>query len=173
MNDGMANTVRSQAAERIAALTSEACIELWRDYGVAITPGAEGWGVSDEPVLFGVIGFVGDTVRATCLLGAHQRLIEASCRAGNRSRDWIAELSNQLMGRLKMRLLGCGVSVKLTTPLTLSGVRLMPLPRLGHEPMPFASELGSVIVWLELETDPNFVLGAEERLSVAPGDLVF
>jgi hypothetical protein len=169
----MANTLRSQHTERIAGLTSEACVELWRDYGVAITPGAQGWGISDEPVLFGVIGFVGDAVRATCLLGAHQHLIEASCRAGNRSRDWIAELANQLMGRLKMRLLGCGVSVKLTTPLALSGVHLMPLPRLGQEPMTFASELGSVIVWLELETDKDFVLGAEERLSIAPGDLVF
>jgi hypothetical protein len=159
---------------RITSLAADACVALWQDYGVTLTPSTfdDGAG-TDEPVLFGVIGFVGDDVRATCLLGAQQRLIKASGRLGNQPRDWIAELSNQLLGRMKMRLLGCGVSVKLTTPLALSGVRLKPLPRLAGAPLAFASELGSVVVWLEVETAPSFVLPDERPLSVAPGDLVF
>jgi CheY-specific phosphatase CheX len=169
----MANQT-SLFGERITSMTARACVELLKDYGVIMAPGNMMWEASlREPVFFGVIGFVGTGVRGTCLLGAQQRLVEASSRAGNRPRDWVAELTNQLMGRLKMKLLTCGVSVKMTTPLALSGVQLTPLPRLGEEPQAFTSERGSALVWLELETEDGFVLEEEQPLSVQPGDLVF
>jgi CheY-specific phosphatase CheX len=164
----------TETSERIAGMTARACVELLKDYGVALTPGAMTWAAnSQEPVFFGVIGFVGSGVRGTCLLGAEQQLVDASCRVGNRPRDWIAELSNQLLGRLKMKLLACGVSVKVTTPLALSGVQLTPLPRLGQEPLAFSSERGAALVWLELETEEGFALDPEKPLSIEPGDLVF
>jgi hypothetical protein len=163
-----------QTGARIADMTAQACIELLNDYGVLLTPGGLSWVTQpDEPVFFGVIGFVGDGLRATCLLGAQQRLVEASCRAGNRPRDWIAELSNQLAGRVKMKLMACGANVRLTTPLTLSGIQLTPLPRLGQDPMSFRSERGSALVWLELETEGSFSLAAAQPLDVEPGDLLF
>lgn len=159
---------------RITQLASEACVALWRAYDVELTPTPFLDGeASDEPMLFGAIGFVGDGLRATCLLGAHQRLLDASGRSRNPPRDWIAELSNQLVGRIKIRLLGSGVNVKLTTPLALSGIRLKPLPRLAAEPLAFDSAEGGVIVCLELETEPDFVLPAEKPLSVTPGELIF
>lgn len=164
----------TETSERIANMTARACVELLKDYGVLLTPGSMAWDAhSQEPVFFGVIGFVGSGVRGTCLLGAQQQLVDASCRVGNRPRDWIAELSNQLLGRLKMKLLTCGVSVKVTTPLALSGVQLTPLPRLGQEPLAFTSDRGAALVWLELETDDDFVLDPERPLSIEPGDLVF
>jgi hypothetical protein len=159
---------------RITALTADACVALWQDYGVTLTPTAlDVSATAEEALLFGVIGFVGDSLRATCLLGAHERLIQASGRTSNQPRDWIAELSNQLVGRVKMRLLGSGISVKLTTPLALSGVRLKPLPRIAQAPVTFDSGSGIVVVWLELETEPDFVLPVEKPLSIAPGELVF
>jgi hypothetical protein len=164
----------SQTRARITRFAVDACVALWQDYGVQLTPSTFDHGAwTDDPVLFGVIGFVGQDVRATCLLGAQQSLIKASGRLGNQPRDWIAELSNQLLGRMKMRLLGCGVSVKLTTPLALSGIRLKPLPRLAETLLAFASELGPVVVWLEVGTEPNFVLPEEKAFGVAPGELVF
>jgi hypothetical protein len=163
-----------QTNARIAGLAVDACVALWQDYGIAITRSAFGSGGSaDDPLLFGVIGFVGEGLRATCMLGAHPRLIAASGRSANQPRDWIAELSNQLLGRMKMRLLGCGVSVQLTTPLALSGVRLTPLPRLAQAPLVFESKYGDVLVCLEVETESGFVLPVETPLSVAPGELVF
>lgn len=159
---------------RVAGLAAESCVALWHDYAVELTPGTYNSDESSEdPMLFGAIGFVGESIRATCLLGTHQRLLQASARASNQPRDWIAELSNQLMGRIKMRLLGCGVTVKLTTPLALSGIKLRPLPRLGQAPLAFNSAVGSVVVWLELESERGFVLPDEKPLSVTPGDLVF
>ena len=164
----------TETSERIANMTARACVELLKDYGVLLTPGSMTWDAhAQEPVFFGVIGFVGPGVRGTCLLGAEQQLVTASCRVGNRPRDWIAELSNQLLGRLKMKLLTCGVSVKVTTPLALSGVQLTPLPRLGQEPLAFTSDRGAALVWLELETDEGFALDPERPLSIEPGDLVF
>jgi len=166
--------VSNSASTRILSMASAACVELLQDYGVTVSRRTSDQVANAEgPVLFGVIGFVGAGLSATCLLGAQQRLVEASCRGGNRPRDWIAELANQLVGRVKMKLLSCGLNVTMTTPLALSGVQLTPLPRLGQEPLVFESELGTALVWLELETDEHFVLAAEEPLDVQPGDLVF
>jgi hypothetical protein len=149
-------------------------VALWRDYAIELTPGTYNPGVSSEDsMLFGAIGFVGESLRATCLLGADQQLLQASGRSENQPRDWIAELSNQLMGRIKLRLLGCGVNVKLTTPLALSGIKLRPLPRITHPPLAFNSAFGPVVVWLEIESEPGFVLSDEKPLSLTPGDLLF
>jgi hypothetical protein len=159
---------------RIAELAAESCVALWRDYSIELTPaGYDADESSEDPMLFGAIGFVGERLRATCLLGTHQRLLQASGRSSNQPRDWIAELSNQLIGRIKMRLLGCGVNVKVTTPLALSGIKLRPLPRLAPAPLAFTSAFGPVVVWLELESERGFILPDEKPLSITPGDLVF
>jgi hypothetical protein len=166
--------VSSSASSRITNMASSACVELLADYGVQlVTAPTSRASIAEGPVLFGVVGFVGSGLSATCLLGAQQRLVEASCRSGSRPRDWIAELANQLIGRVKLKLLTCGVTVTMTTPLTLSGVQLTPLPRLGQEPLVFESQRGSALVWLELETEEQFVLPPEEGLEISPGDLVF
>jgi hypothetical protein len=164
----------ASGSDRIVEMAGNACVELLRDYGVELTASdVAGPMWEEQNVVFGVIGFVGNEVSATCVLGAEQSLVEVSCRAGGRPRDWIAELSNQLAGRVKMKLLACGMSVRLTTPLALSGVRLTPLPRLGQEPLTFESDGGKAFVWLEIEADETFTLGAERPLSVEPGGMVF
>ncbi len=155
-------------------MAAQAWIELMAAYGVELCAAATGWDAQvDEAKMFGVIGFGGKGVRATCLIGAEQSLVEASCRASSRPRDWIAELANQLVGRVKMKLLGYGVSVTMTTPLALSGVRVTPLPRFGEEPVAFDSPRGAALLWMEIETDDHFVLTPSRPLSVEPGDLVF
>jgi hypothetical protein len=159
---------------RIRTLAGQACVDVLADYGIPITLASPHGGVeANEPALFGVIGFVANGLRGTCLLGAAQQLVEASARNSGSPRDWIAELVNQLVGRLKMNLLTCGVNVTLTTPLALAGVQLMPLPRLGQGPLAFTSDRGTALLWLELETDESFVLGPEQPPSFSPGDLVF
>jgi hypothetical protein len=155
-------------------LAGQAWVELMADYGVPLTKTTPGWETgSDEPVLFGVIGFGGKGMRATCLLGAEGGLVEASCRVSGRPRDWIAELANQLIGRVKMKLVSHGLIVTMTTPLALSGVRVTPLPRSAGEPVAFTSPRGCALLWLEIETDDDLVLTRSRPLSVGPGDLVF
>jgi hypothetical protein len=155
-------------------MAAQAWIELMADYGVTLSMAPDGWEAqAEEAKLFGVIGFGSKGVRATCLIGAERALVDASCRTSGRPRDWIAELANQLVGRIKMKLLGHGVSVTMTTPLALSGVRVTPLPRFGEDPVAFSSAKGAALLWLEIEADDQFVLSPARPLSVEPGDLVF
>jgi hypothetical protein len=162
-------------AVSVEVLAAEACVELLAAYGVTLTPRPPVWNQSPEDsILFGIMGFVGDQLRATCLLGMNQGLLEAIRPPGARIRDWLGELSNQLLGRLKMKLTARGLNVALTTPLALSGVRLTPLPRAGVGPMVFTSAQGPVLVWLEMEAEAGVALGPERPSDYAPGEfLVF
>ncbi|HEX6765228.1 MAG TPA: chemotaxis protein CheX [Polyangiaceae bacterium] len=145
---------------RIGGLGAEACTELFTAYGVGLAPTRKDWGATDERMLSGSIGFVGRHVRGTCLLATTEAPLRRSCPTGGKVRDWIGELTNQFVGRLKSKLLGCGVEVFVTTPIVLSGVRIQPLPRGRLEPFVFSSSDGDVLVWVEVDVDEGFVLGS-------------
>jgi hypothetical protein len=165
----------NSTATLVTDMAAQAWIELMAAYGVGFAAAAgEDWAArTREAAFFGVVGFEGQGLRAICLIGAEQRLVDASCRTSSRPRDWIAELANQLIGRVKMKLLARGVSVTMTIPLALSGVQITPLPRLGLAPLLFASERGAALIWLEIEADESLTLSSEHPLGVEPGDLVF
>jgi len=147
---------------RCSALAAGACVELFDAYGVPLTASAGNWRDSPEQLISGVMGFVGSRVRGTCLLAASPAAVQATCPPEGRMRDWVGELSNQLVGRLKKKLLSRGVEVALTTPIVLTGVRLQPLPR-GHvEPCGFESPHGVVLVWVEVEASPSLSMESEQ-----------
>ena len=77
-------------------------------------------------------------------------------------RDWVGELTNQLVGRLKSKLLARGIEIALTTPIVLSGVRLKPLPRGRLEPAVMHAKSGPILIWTEVESDADFAFGAEQ-----------
>src|SRR5215207_5217577 len=153
---------RSETTRDIQDLASRACVELLQAYGVPLSPAAA-WGEVDEPMLCGVMGFVGDSLRGSCLLTAPLRAVEAAAPEGAAPRDWVGELANQLVGRLKAKLMQRGATIALSTPVALCGVRVSPLPRTEVEPVVFESPSGKVMVWLEVEIEDGFQLG-EERL---------
>jgi hypothetical protein len=167
---------KDDVAFDIGSLGSNACVELFDAYGVELErlqSGETAFRASDECVMSGVIGFVGKNVRGTCLLAGNDAPLEASCPPGGQLRDWVGELANQLVGRLKRKLLARGVEVALTTPLVLSGVRLQPLPRGKLTPTVFSTSSGDVMVWIEVEVDQEFSLGDERAHDeVAEGALV-
>jgi hypothetical protein len=154
---------KDDVAVDIGSLGSSACVELFDAYGVSLQPlsGETGFRASDECIMSGVIGFVGKNVRGTCLLAGNDAPLEASCPPGGQLRDWVGELANQLVGRLKRKLLARGVEVALTTPLVLSGVRLQPLPRGRLTPSVLRASQGDVLVWIEVDVDQGFSLGDE------------
>src|SRR4030095_1473049 len=118
----MAHEVQIQAFfEQVA---SAACQELFSRYGVAVHRATE----DDQPVspdflLCSVIGFTGRDVRGTLVLALTEELsgssnpiagAHASARSDRATqRDWVGELSNQLLGRIKIELLKCGVEIYL------------------------------------------------------------
>jgi hypothetical protein len=147
-----------QTELRVAELGANVCVDLFAAYGVSLVPGSYPWATSDERLLSGVIGFVGQGIRGTCLLAGNEAVLAASCPEAGRLRDWVGELANQLAGRLKIKLSAFGVDTWLTTPIVVSGVRLEPLPRGKLEPTVFVVAEGPVMVWVEVELDHGFAL---------------
>jgi CheY-specific phosphatase CheX len=162
---------RSDTTRAIQALAGAACTELMQAYGVTLQP-TNGWGESDEVMFSGVMGFVGDAVRGTCLLAAPQGTVEAAAPRDAPARDWVGELANQLVGRLKAKLMARGATIALSTPVVLRGVKLSPLPRTDVDPVVFESTAGKVLVWLEVEIEDDFRLGEERALSATEGELL-
>jgi hypothetical protein len=154
-------------------LASTACIELFEAYGVSLAPSDVPWGQSDEALLSGVMGFVGEKVRGTCLLAGEYAPLAASSPVGGRLRDWVGELANQLAGRLKTKLLARNIEVALTTPIVLSGVRLQPLPRGMLEPVVFTCAAGVIMVWVEVEASGGVIMTSERpKATSAEGDIL-
>lgn len=162
---------RSEATSTIQSLAAAACVELMEAYGVELTP-AGGWAESDEVMFSGVMGFVGESVRGTCLLAAPQATVEAAAPRNASPRDWVGELANQLVGRLKGKLIARGATIALSTPVVLRGVKLSPLPRTDVQPVVFQSRAGKVLVWLEVEVDEAFRLGEQRALQASEGELL-
>ena len=146
-------------------------MELLQAYGVPLTPAA-GWGDVDEPMFCGVMGFVGDSLRGSCLLAAPVGAVEAAAPEGAAPRDWVGELANQLVGRLKAKLMQRSATIALSTPVALCGVKVAPLPRTEVEPVVFESPVGKVLVWLEVEIEDGFQLGDERLLQAKEGELL-
>jgi hypothetical protein len=147
-------------AQRILdTLAAESCVRLFDAYGVTLCPIAHSAELGDVRVLYcGVMGFTGRGLRGTCLLATTAEPLGRSNPIGGHPRDWIAELSNQLLGRIKNRLLAHGAEIYVTTPVVLRGEHLAPMPRHDLEPHAFRSDQGAVFVWVEVETDEAFVL---------------
>jgi hypothetical protein len=51
-------------------------------------------------------------------------------------------------------------------------MKLSPLPRTDVEPVVFASTVGDVLVWLEVEVENDFRLGEERALKASEGELL-
>lgn len=152
-------TESQRVCHAIEEMTADSCVELFDAYDVPLTTAENSlWALSNEPLFSGVIGFVSAEVRGTCLLACERGPLEKSCPPGGQIRDWTGELSNQLLGRLKTKLLGHDVEIGLSTPIVVQGIRLQPLPRQAIEPAVYKSPAGMVLVWVEVEIATGFVL---------------
>jgi CheY-specific phosphatase CheX len=81
--------------------------------------------------MLAIIGFggTGEALRGSLVVGANRGLLRRSCPVADegsddRLQDWLGELANQLLGRLKSRLLAHGIVIQLGTPTTVSGLEL-------------------------------------------------
>jgi CheY-specific phosphatase CheX len=160
--ENMEDTTSAQELETqqlVEQLAEEACLSLFDAYGVQLElqPGfAKG---NDERSLTGVIGFTGTAITGMCLVSASEEPLIASNPAGGSLRDWVAELSNQLAGRLKHKLLMHGVEVYITTPIVLRATRIEPLPRRKLVPRGYVLKTGgNVSLWVEVDIGPDFQL---------------
>ena len=143
----------------IDEMVFDCCRELFRDYSINVVPrGIEEFPPAERLALCGVMGFGGRQMRGALVLAATREPLEMTNPGGFGSqRDWICELANQLMGRVKNRLLACGVEILLATPAGMSGDNLNPAGKV-RTPQVFAVGSGYVCVWIDLEVSEGFEL---------------
>ena len=142
--------------------------ELFLDYGATCT-------VLDKiPVassqLCGILGFTGDRLCGSVVLSATPEAIaESNPIRDGATRGWVAELTNQLVGRFKNALFRSGVEVAMSIPVVLTAISLTPLPQTSSDPTCLQVGSGTVTLWLELEAEPGLELSEpSEDSMIAP-----
>ena len=138
-------------AETIDNILFTATTGLFKAYGLPLTEAPQPVEPAAAP-LCAVVGFNGKALTGALMIATDLEPIEASRPTPQTTdRDWIAELSNQLLGRFKNRLLGFGVEVYATTPIVLRGERITPLGSSGSLPgVVFTTPNGGrVTVWVD------------------------
>jgi hypothetical protein len=137
-------------------LTSKAC-ELFVDYGVTCHEVE----TAPDPTrqLCGILGFTGDRLCGSVVIAAtHEAVVSSNPIGDGATRGWVAELTNQLVGRFKNALLRHGVEVAMSIPVVLTATQLMPLPQNEIQPTRLAVGAGFVTIWLELEAEAGLEL---------------
>jgi CheY-specific phosphatase CheX len=165
-------------------VTAEACKELFGRYGLPVIRATDDDEEPRSPNFFlcSIIGFTGRDLRGTLVLALTEAMSgrshpmagtdpgAAAQRAAQR--DWVGELSNQLLGRIKLDLLRRGVEIYPNLPAVLQGEHLAPLPRSNLKPLRFVLAQDAAAVWVEVETRPGFKIeaGVDQGEPPAAGD---
>lgn len=165
---------QDQAQKLIDELSSSHFVELFRMYGVDLVPADEARIDGGVLLYCGIIGFSGEGIRGSMAVAGSDTLLRASNPTpGVATRDWVAEVANQLMGHVKSRLLGYAVEVYMSTPIVLRGERLALEVRGVSQPRVFAAAgqvaapAGQVALWVDVETTPDFHMSSEENTSLS------
>lgn len=140
----------------LADVVQQSCIALFSHYRVEIAPSESQ--PSREVALCGIIGFTGDDLKGSVMLACSSEPLELARAGGDVSmRDWLAELTNQLIGRVKNRLLAFGTVIHCSIPVVVGGQRIAPISSqpLGHL---FTADGGIVSVWFDTVIRPGFLL---------------
>ena len=152
----------------VREFASAACQRLFAAYGVQLVPASDENRAVDGIVLCGVLGFTGSEIRGSLLLAGTQGPFLRSRPAQGELRDWVGELTNQLLGRLKVQLLERGAHIALSTPVVLQGEHIAPLPRQVLIPLVFHCDDGVVLVWTHVESAPGYELGSTSEHAIRP-----
>ena len=154
---------------------AENCLRLFADYKLEIRAGEPGETLATEPFLLcGILGFTAKHMRGALVLATTSEPLERTNPATNPShRDWICELVNQLLGRVKNQMLARGVEIFPSTPIALRGEHLSPVLQQRLVAELFTAEGGVICVWMDCEFDDDFELpeeGAEDALALSEGE---
>jgi len=149
-----------EARDEVLEIAVKVCEWLFGEYGVPVTHVAERQKSAGSMLYCGVLGFSGDQMRGSAVLAASKSTLDDSNPVkGGSARDWIAELVNQLVGRLKLRLLPHKVEIYLATPVVLRGEQLSLEARGPVVPMWFQRPSGDTLgLWLDLDLAKGFAL---------------
>jgi CheY-specific phosphatase CheX len=150
----MPETLTSEEVERLLTQAAfEAGMALFSAYDVSLEPAdLDVYQARGNLNLISVVGFAGRQIAGTLVLGATEEPLQLSMPQGASARDWIGELANQLLGRIKNKVLRRGIEIYAMPPAVVSGEHLTPVTsRQDFEPLLFATPSGVVCLWIEIE----------------------
>jgi len=148
-----------QAKETLDQAIADSCLKLFSDYRLEIRARQPSDRLSTEHFLLcGIIGFTAKDMRGALVLAATREPLDRTNRTRARTthRDWICELSNQLLGRVKNQMLPRGLELHAATPVSIRGDHLQPIFAQTPVAEIFLAEVGVVAVWLDCEFDETF-----------------
>lgn len=134
---------------------------LFESYGLSVQP--ESSGDPSGMGMAGIIGFTHAKMRGTLIIAATEEILESTRGTGSesRGRDWVAELANQLLGRIKNKLVARGVELDMTTPLAIRGQHLsMAFEDEQLISVPMRSEDHPIRVWFDFDAADDLTLQA-------------
>ena len=121
-----------------------------------------------------VIGFHGDAMRGALGVGLDKRVVALMvARAGEDGErdvaveDCIAEATNQLLGRVKNKLLDYGVALGVALPMVLRGIEVHLSPSSPDvQQYRFSCPEGGLSVWFDARIDAGVVLERRDDLEL-------
>jgi CheY-specific phosphatase CheX len=146
----------------------------------------EGVGASLEPAnarprdtddIGASIGFTGTSLRGAVVLISSKRLISSVLpvkvgpeQEASKVADWMGEIANQTLGRIKNQLLAYGVTLEMSTPTVLFGLSLSRRGTGSNVRREFCFRAGDETLGVSLDAiaQPNLEL-TEKDTTVGPG----
>lgn len=163
----------------IDATIRDCVLDLFAQQGTTLAVRSESFDPHDYVA---VIGFYGDSMRGALGIGLDRgvacRMLAASGQVEpplSILEDWVGEAANQLLGRVKNRLLGYGVTLGLALPMVLRGVEVH-LVKSTCEiwQYRFVCAHGGLTIWFDARIDEGVVLQRRshpEQLAACEGGL--
>jgi hypothetical protein len=149
-----------QVEQLFTRVAFEAGMALFLAYDVSLEPAdLAGYRQMPELTLLSIIGFSGRGICGSLVLGATPEPLQRSNPSQSTDRDWIAELANQLLGRIKNRVMRSGIEFYAMPPSVVSGHHLAPVTsEPDFRPWLFATRGGIVCLWIEVSAEPELEL---------------
>jgi hypothetical protein len=153
--------------ETVINVYVQASIELFSAYGLSTRLHRQQEEANAQrPSYVSVLGATGEGIRLSSTINAGAELLArlhpaGAKRAARRDlEDWCRELNNQLVGRVKNKLLrlGCPVTAGLPVLITGSGIDTVMAPEQECRQYFFAGEHGSLALTLALVLAPDLAL---------------
>lgn len=161
--EGPSAGAKSAGRSSIDILVQNATVQVFQTYGVAVAPIARTPNASlsyDRSELAGTITFSFAGTQGSMLLCVPLpvlTLMKNDLSDASHALDWIRELTNQLMGRIKNRLLRFQVDLRLGMPTSAKAEHLLGRSRMASPPAlyQFRSMRGDVSVALHDMVDES------------------
>ena len=117
----------------------------------------------------GIIGFTGEKIRGTIILATVAEVLQATrptaAETDSEQADWAGELANQLLGRIKNKLLAHGLVIQLSTPTSVTGesLRLALSSDARSSRLEYRLGVGPVAVTWATELEDGFTLQLQPK----------